>query len=84
MTAAMKWKKVSALTGLALTGQAGKVRGYVIVSAGPGRVKRYAFRQRKGDGHILYRWGRLTGATASYDGERLVSVVFDTNSPVSA
>lgn len=74
----LHWKKVSTAEGLALTGQANAKRGSVLVRTGFATIKRYAFRRRMGDGHVLTRWGRLTGATVSYqDGCDTVSVVFD-------
>lgn len=39
-----------------------RCRGSVLVEAGPVKLKRYAFRYRVGDGHVLYRWGRLCSA----------------------
>ena len=71
-------RKVSTVEGLALTGQAGAKRGRVLVRMGFAQVKRYSFHRRAGDGHVLFRWGRLVGATATYqEGVDGVTVVFD-------
>lgn len=74
----LRFRKVSTVEGLALTGQANAKRGSVLVRVGFAKIKRYAFRRRMGDGHVLIRWGRLAGATVSeIDGCDRVSVVFD-------
>jgi len=65
-------KKVSAQEGLKLLGFDTRraARGRVLVAIGPVHSKRYSFYYRKGDGHTLYRWGRLANAEVSYiDGE---------------
>lgn len=36
--------------------------GSVIVQTGAMPLKRYRFRYRVGDGHVLFRWGRLVSA----------------------
>jgi len=41
-------------------------KGKVMVSTGAIRVKYYSARYRVGDGHLLYRWGRLTEAVLTY------------------
>jgi hypothetical protein len=71
-------RKVSTTEGLALTGQAWAKRGRVLVRMGFAQVKRYSFHRRAGDGHVLFRWGRLAGATVTQqEGIDGVTVVFD-------
>lgn len=36
-------------------------RGSIMIERGPIKVKRYAFRYRVGDGHVLTRAGRVVG-----------------------
>ena len=80
----LRWKDVSTAEGLALTGQADSRRGHVLVSQGPIKVKRYAFRRRVGDGHVLVRWGRLVGARACWDETgALLSVTFNVQARAS-
>lgn len=47
----------------------------VKINGGP-HVKRYSIRRRVGDGHTVYRWGRLVAAevTESSDGGRPIVV----------
>lgn len=74
----LSWRKLSAQEGLKLLGYNlhNAARGSVLVAQGPIKSKHYAFRYRKGDGHILYRWGRLTGAEACYADGKLSTVRF--------
>lgn len=74
----LTWRKISAQEGLKLLGYDLRrpVRGSVMVAQGPIKSKHYAFRYRVGDGHTLYRWGRLTGAQATYMDGELITVRF--------
>lgn len=76
----LTWYKVNTFEGLNLAcGQACPDHGNVIVQ-GPRGLKRYIFRRRKGDGHYITRWGRLSGATVCRDNTengRVVSIIFD-------
>lgn len=71
-------KKVSAQEGLKLLGFDLKraARGRVLVAMGPIHSKRYSFYYRKGDGHTLFRWGRLANAEVSYIDGKLSTVRF--------
>ena len=51
-------------------------RGHVMVRVGVIKSKYYAARYRVGDGHLLYRWGRLTGAEITYLDGKFSHVVF--------
>lgn len=71
-------KKINAQEGLGLLGFNTRrpARGRVLVKTGPVKLKRYSFYHRAGDGHTLYRWGRLVSAEAHYIDGELASVVF--------
>jgi hypothetical protein len=77
------WKEVSTLEGMKLLGLENATRGRVLTSwRNTVGVTRYSFRRRKGDGHILYRWGRLNhGAKATYIDGKLSTVVFYRENP---
>lgn len=74
----LTWRKISAQEGLKLLGYDLRrpVRGSVMVAQGCIKVKHYAFRYRVGDGHTLYRLGRLLSARATYADGELLTVVF--------
>jgi hypothetical protein len=52
-------------------------RGHVMVKRGVIRIKHYAARYRMRDGALLYRWGSLTKAQATYIDGTFSHVVFD-------
>ena len=72
-------KRVSAQEGLKMLGWDLKKpqRGRVLVRTGICRSKHYSARYRIGDGHLLFRWGRLTGAELTYVNGRFSHVCFD-------
>lgn len=59
-------QRVSVEDGLKILGckfsPSGVVKADVLVRCGLANSKRYAIRRRAGDGHTLYRWGRLVSA----------------------
>lgn len=63
-------KTISVEDGLHLIGakfsNRGAVQAEVLIRVGEVQVKRYAVRRRVGDGHTVYRWGRLVSAEVSY------------------
>ena len=74
----LSWKKISAQEGLMLLGfdLRHAARGRVLVATGPIHSKRYSFYYRCGDGHMMYRWGRLLNAEATYIDDELSTVRF--------
>lgn len=51
-------------------------RGHVMVRIGVIRAKHYAVRYRVGDGHLLYRWGRLPSAELTFLDHKFSHAVF--------
>ena len=62
---------VSVEEGLRLSGivftKTGGAKGRVLIRVGPCKFKRYSIRRRAGDGHTVFRWGRLVGAVFNPD-----------------
>lgn len=70
MSITTETKKISVEDGLHLIGAKFSPRGatqaQVNVRMNMCEIKRYAVRRRVGDGHTVFRWGRLVSCEATY------------------